>query len=157
MLSVDPLTLAIGLGLLVGLLFVDFFGLYAGGMVVPGYLALQLHNWETVALTLGTALIIFLIMRLISRFLIIYGRRRIALIVLISFLLGTTFRALLSQYAVVSHVGGVYTIVGYIIPGLIALAMDRQGIVETVASLLTASVIVRLLLILLMGPGLVTV
>jgi poly-gamma-glutamate biosynthesis protein PgsC/CapC len=157
MLSVDPLTLAIGIGLLVGLLFVDVFGLYAGGMVVPGYLALQLNNWVSVTLTLVTAFIIFAIMRIISRFLIIYGRRRIALIVLISFLLGTAFRALLSEYHVVSYLGGVYTIVGYIIPGLIALAMDRQGIIETLASLLTASVIVRLMLILLMGPGLVSV
>lgn len=157
MLSVDPLTLAIGIGLLVGLLFVDVFGLYAGGMVVPGYLALQLNNWVSVALTLVTSFIIFAIMRIISRFLIIYGRRRIALIVLISFLLGTAFRALLSEYHVVSYLGGVYTIVGYIIPGLIALAMDRQGIIETLASLLTASVIVRLILILLMGPGLVSV
>ena len=97
MLSIDPLTLSIGIGLLVGLLFVDFFGLYAGGMVVPGYVALEMHSWVTVTLTLITAFIIFLIMRFISRFFIIYGRRRIALIVLISFLLGSAFRFFLSQ------------------------------------------------------------
>lgn len=151
MLSVDPLTLSIGLGLLVGLVFVDLFGLYAGGMVVPGYFALDLHSWMTVFLSLLTALLIFFIMRGISKFFIIYGRRRIALIVLISFILGIAFRFILSQYSVVSGLGGVYTIIGYIIPGLIALAMDRQGIIETVASLLTASVIVRLLLILMIG------
>lgn len=156
MLNVDPLTLSIGIGLLVGLVFIDLFGLYAGGMVVPGYVALNLHSWKTVFLTLVTALIIFFIMRMISRFFIVYGRRRIALIVLISFLLGVTFRFFLSQYYVVSELGGVYTIIGYIIPGLIALAMDRQGIIETVASLLTASVIVRLILILLIGPTLVS-
>jgi UDP-N-acetylglucosamine enolpyruvyl transferase len=40
-------------------------------------------------------------------------------------------------------------VIGYIIPGLIALWMDRQGIAETVTSLATVSAVVRLMLILL--------
>ena len=153
---IDPLTLSIGIGLAIGLVLVEFLGLYAGGMVVPGYIALEMHQPGSVVLTFIDALIIFFFIKIISQFLIIYGRRRIALIVLIAFLLGAFLLHVFSSYYVVTNVGQVYTVIGYIIPGLIALAIDRQGIIETFATLLTASVIVRLILILLIGPVLLS-
>ncbi|MBV53770.1 MAG: poly-gamma-glutamate biosynthesis protein PgsC [Coxiellaceae bacterium] len=147
----DPLSLSIGIGLIVGLLMVDLIGLYAGGMVVPGYLALDMHAPGNIALTVIDAIIIYLIMRLLSNFMIIYGRRRVALIVLIAFILGVTMRQLFSSLYVASTLGSVYSVIGYIIPGLIALAIERQGLIETVTSLITASIIVRLFLILTIG------
>jgi hypothetical protein len=42
-----------------------------------------------------------------------------------------------------------YEVIGYIIPGLIAIWIDRQGLVETLGILLTASTVVRLVLILI--------
>ena len=147
----DPLSLSIGIGLIVGLLMVDLIGLYAGGMVVPGYLALDMHSPGNIALTIIDAIIIYLIMRVLSNFMIIYGRRRVALIVLIAFILGVTMRQLFSSLYVASTLGGVYSVIGYIIPGLIALAIERQGLIETVTSLITASIIVRLFLILTIG------
>lgn len=153
---IDPLTLSIGIGLIVGLIFVECLGLYAGGMVVPGYIALEMQVPGTVILTLFSSILIFLIVRFLSRYLIIYGRRRIALIVLIAFLLGVLLRDAFSSLYVVTALGGVYTVVGYIIPGLIALSIDRQGLIETFSSLLTASVLVRLVLILLAGPVLLS-
>jgi hypothetical protein len=43
------------------------------------------------------------------------------------------------------------SIIGYIIPGLIAIWIDRQGLIESLTALLIASVIVRLILILITG------
>jgi hypothetical protein len=43
------------------------------------------------------------------------------------------------------------SIIGYIIPGLIAIWIDRQGLIESVSALLIASVIVRIILILITG------
>ena len=43
------------------------------------------------------------------------------------------------------------TIIGYIIPGLIAIWIDRQGLVESFSALITASVIVRMFLLLITG------
>ena len=45
-------------------------------------------------------------------------------------------------------------VIGFIIPGLIAIWLERQGIVETLGALLTASVVVRLLLIVFVGAEL---
>jgi hypothetical protein len=39
-------------------------------------------------------------------------------------------------------------VIGYIVPGLIAIWLDRQGVVPTLGALFTSAVVVRLLLIL---------
>jgi hypothetical protein len=39
-------------------------------------------------------------------------------------------------------------VIGYIVPGLIAIWLDRQGVVPTMAALVTSAVVVRLVLIL---------
>ena len=57
---IELLTVAIGVGLAVSLLFSEMFGLAAGGMVVPGYCALFLNRPFNIALTLIAALLITL-------------------------------------------------------------------------------------------------
>ena len=54
-----------------------------------------------------------------------------------------------------SKINNNFLIIGYIIPGLIVLSMDRQGIIETFSSLLISATIVRLLLIILVGDQLI--
>lgn len=151
---IEPLTLAVGVGLVFGLFMVEAFGLFAGGMVVPGYIALDIIDPSMVVITIITAIMINLFIRFLSTFLIIYGRRRVSLTVLLSFLLGQLMRYIFSSVVVVEYFGMGFTVIGYIIPGLIALSIDRQGLVETITTLLTVSVAVRLVLIILIGPAL---
>ncbi|AJC49300.1 poly-gamma-glutamate biosynthesis protein PgsC [Allofrancisella guangzhouensis] len=151
----DPLTLSIGIGLIVGLVFVSLLGLSTGGMVVPGYFALEMGAPDRVIITIIISIAIFGIVRLMSKFMIIYGRRRIAITVLLSFILGTICNNMLAQYMTSSFYFDDIKVIGYIIPGLITLSIDRQGLIETIGSLLIASVIIRLLLIVLIGPQIV--
>ncbi|QIV95879.1 poly-gamma-glutamate biosynthesis protein PgsC/CapC [Allofrancisella inopinata] len=151
----DPLTLSIGIGLIVGLVFVSLLGLSTGGMVVPGYFALEMGAPDRVILTIIISIVIFGIVRLMSKFMIIYGRRRIAITVLLSFILGTICNSILSEHMTSSFYFDNIKVIGYIIPGLITLSIDRQGLIETIGSLLIASVIIRLLLIVLIGPQIV--
>lgn len=141
------LPVSIGLGLIISLLFSEAFGLAAGGMVVPGYIALYLNQPLTVILTLVAAFATYTVVHLLSTFIILYGRRRTVLMILVGYLIGAVLR-----YIPIENVSEMeYTIIGYIIPGLIAIWMDRQGLAETISSLLTASVVVRLIIILLFG------
>jgi poly-gamma-glutamate biosynthesis protein PgsC/CapC len=149
---IEPLTLAVGIGLVFGLFMVEAFGLFAGGMVVPGYIALDIIYPGKVLLTIITAILINLVIRILSSFLIIYGRRRVSLTVLLAFLIGQFMRYIFQSLYIVEHLGTEFTVIGYIIPGLIALSIDRQGLVETITTLLTVSVAVRLVLIILIGP-----
>jgi gamma-polyglutamate biosynthesis protein CapC len=149
---IDPLTLSIGIGLVFGLVFVEAFGLFAGGMVVPGYIALDLIHPMSVFFTIVAALLINVVIRLFSSYFVIYGRRRVSLTVLMAYLIGWSMRSFLGMPTVVGELGAIYTVIGYIIPGLIALSIDRQGIIETLSTLLTVAVAVRLVLIILIGP-----
>ena len=90
----DPISVAIGLGLAVTLLFSELFGLAAGGMVVPGYIALCLNNPICVVLTLFASWLTYLSVHMISWKVILYGRRRIVLMILVGFLIGAAIRAL---------------------------------------------------------------
>lgn len=145
----EIITIAIGLGLVISLIFSELLGIAAGGMVVPGYIALYLSKPFAVLLTLGVSYLTYFIVHSLSTVVIIYGRRRTVAMILVGFLLGWFARSL----GTVSYSNGSLdlSVVGYIIPGLIAIWMDRQGVLETVTTLLTTSVIVRLLLILIFG------
>ncbi len=143
----DQLTLAIGLGLAVSILFSETFGIAAGGMIVPGYLALHINQPLTLGLTALAATITFGIVRAISTFVIVYGRRRTVLMILTGYIIG----AVLTQLAPAQVGEETVQVIGYIIPGLIAIWLDRQGILETFSSATTAAIIVKLLLILISG------
>lgn len=143
----DPLSVAIGVGLVISLLFSELFGLAAGGMVVPGYFAIALSSPVDLLLTLGTGFFTFAFVHALASVIIVYGRRRTVLMILVGYLVGALVRNVAGDFA--GGPGGDWTVIGYIIPGLIAIWMERQGIVETISALLTAAVVIRLVLILL--------
>ncbi len=142
---IELLPLAVGVGLVTSLPVAELFGLAAGGMIVPGYLALNLTKPFDVALTLVAGIATFAIVHTLSSLLILYGRRLTVLTLLVGYLVG----ALLHMAAgdLVTPAGTELHLVGYVIPGLIALWLERQGIVETLSTLITASVVVRLVLV----------
>ncbi len=148
------LPLSIGFGLVISLIFSEIFGLVAGGMVVPGYIAMFLTNPLAVALTLAAGFVTFAVVQALSSFIIVYGKRRTVLMILVGYLIGAMIRWLIVAPNESLQMEHTYSIIGYIIPGLIAIWLDRQGVVETFAALLTASVVVRLLLILFVGTEL---
>lgn len=147
---IDQLNLAIGIGLVISLLFSELFGLAAGGMVVPGYIALKITQPLSVVVTLVAAVITYVIVHSLASIMIIYGKRRTVLMILFGYMVGI----LLNQLPIAASdvVQGVeFKTIGYIIPGLIAIWIDRQGLIETLSTLLTASVVVHLIMILFLG------
>jgi len=145
----ELLPLSVGIGLVVSLVFTELFGLAAGGMVVPGYLALHMSRPLDVGLTVGAGLLTYAVGVALESFLIVYGRRRTVVMILLGYLIGMGLRWLVEGR--VGFDGDPAAVIGYIIPGLIAIWLARQGVVETLASLLTASVVVRLILIAVTG------
>lgn len=140
---------AVGLGLVLSLVFSEVFGLAAGGMVVPGYLSLQIHQPEKVLATILISYATYGLVRFLSNFMFIYGRRRTVITILIGFVFGWISR----KYFVwnISDMHIEMRVVGFIIPGLIAIWMERQGVVATISTMITASILVRLILMVLSG------
>ncbi len=141
--------LVVGIGLVVSLLYSELFGVAPGGIIVPGYLALSIQDPVVLTLTVAVALLTFFAVRVVSTIAIVYGRRRTTLSVLIGFALATLVRNVLG---VGTPVGPFEVdVIGYVVPGLIAIWMDRQGAVVTISAAITASVATRLAGILAMG------
>ena len=136
---------AIGIGIVVSFGFYEIVGLSPGGIVVPGYIALFLDQPIRILVTLLIALLTYFIISKLSNYMILYGRRRFLAMILIGFLL----KWLVEEIIITMPISGIeLRSIGYLIPGLIANEMRRQGILPTIYSLVIVSIIVRLLLLL---------
>ncbi|HET6343463.1 MAG TPA: poly-gamma-glutamate biosynthesis protein PgsC [Myxococcota bacterium] len=151
MMAAELLPLSVGIGLAVSLLMTELFGIATGGLIVPGYFALSLTQPLHIVSTVAAALVTYVTVHSMASILIIYGRRRTALMILVGYLIGGAARWV-TAHAAAGAPG--FDVIGYVIPGLLALWLERQGIVETLSSLLTASIIVRLVLVLVAGKEL---
>lgn len=144
---------AIGLGLVISLIFSETLGLAAGGMVVPGYVALMMHEPFRILGTIACALLTLGLLKILSRYMLIYGRRRIVIAVLIGFVFGALSRdLLLIRYR---DLPIDLRTIGFVLPGLIANWMERQGVISTLCVMVTTAVLVRLLLMLINGGNLI--
>jgi len=140
--------LAIALGIAVSLLASEVVGVSAAGLVVPGYLALHLDQPARLAATFAVALATWALVRFgLSRLVVLYGRRRLAVAVLAGFLLNVLAERLL--LALPSQPIDA-RVIDYIIPELIASKAASQGVVPTFAMTLLVAVVVRLLLVVLL-------
>lgn len=132
---------AIAIGLFYGFFFFEWTGLVAGGLIAPGYFALAFDQPWSMALCLLTALATMAIIRLLSFVTLLYGRRRFIINVLVAFALQWSVGAMVMGTEMAQ---GRVEVVGYIIPGLLAHEMDRQGIGLTLLTLLFLSSLVLL-------------
>ena len=132
--------IAIGMGMVLSLILSETLGVVAGGIIVPGYFALHLQHVPSVFMTFFIACLTYLIIHILSKFLLIYGKRRLILSLLLAFIIGIIFRAFVNFEV---------DYIGFIIPGLIASWIDRQGIVRTVSIIIIEAGIVHLFLMLL--------
>ena len=145
----DAQLVVIGIGLVLSLAFSEFLGVAPGGIIVPGYLALAIQDPLAIAITFAIAGLTFFIARALASVTILYGRRRTVLMILIGFLLGALLR---TEVAPGTHLGPFEVdVVGYIVPGLLAIWMDRQGTIVTLSAAVTATVATRLSAIVLLG------
>ena len=132
----------IGIGMVLSLFLTETLGVTAGGIIVPGYIAMNLENPERLVITFGVSIITFLLIKLLSQYIMIYGKRRLVLALLIGFLLGYLSR---SENMITASLGSTeFIVIGNIIPGLIANWMDRQGVLRTISTVLITAGITKL-------------
>ncbi len=136
---------AIGLSVILGFLSTELLGLGTGGLVSAGYLALFADQPYRLVSTLFLSLVVYLLTRLLSRFIIIYGSRRFMVTMLLS-LIGTWTIGKMFYY--LSAIPQDFRIIGYIVPGLVANDMLKQGVAKTFAMVLVITFIVRAVLML---------
>ena len=137
----------IGLGIALSLILSETLGITAGGVIVPGYIAMHLHNPDQIIMTFIASIIVIILIRMLGKFVFIYGKRRLVLTLLLGFIIGYISRNYF--YSPIDSFS--YEVIGNIIPGLIASWMDRQGIVRTISAVIITSVLVKLTIMVLSG------
>ena len=137
----------IGLGIVLSLLLSETLGVTAGGIIVPGYMALYLHQPLQVIITILVAIFVWGIIQVLGKKVFLYGKRRIVLALILGFFFGFISR----NFIYLPQEIGSVAVIGNIIPGLIANWMDRQGVIRTVSVVILTAVIVKLSTILLFG------
>jgi poly-gamma-glutamate biosynthesis protein PgsC/CapC len=126
------------IGLLLSLAFTALTGVYPGGIIVPSYLVLFVQEPLRIVGTLIAALLAMAVYRLASGWLILFGRRRFVFLIMAGGMLAFVGHQLLP---VLFPVSLEFRVIGWVIPGLIASHLERQGIVVTTAALVTVTVV----------------
>jgi poly-gamma-glutamate biosynthesis protein PgsC/CapC len=141
--------LAVALGIVMSLVFVELLGLAAGGIVIPGYIALQLGHPDRLIGTLVVSLLTYGVIKLISRYMFLFGRRQLVLAILI----GTVISILSHHYMIFNLSTDTleFSAVGWIVPGLLAHWSVKQGYVKTIAMLSITAILIRFIVILIYG------
>ena len=120
------------LGVLLGIIFYEITDISPGGIIVPGLLAMYYRQVDRIIYTLVIALIAYFIVKLLSRYFVIFGKRRFVLMIIISIFLNVILDLILHSFSL-SMLN--LTIIGYTIAGIIANDFYKQGLLKTVPAL----------------------
>ncbi|MFP4081899.1 MAG: poly-gamma-glutamate biosynthesis protein PgsC [Candidatus Aminicenantes bacterium] len=124
------------IGFVVAVLYVEIMDIYPGGIIVPAYIALYFDQPLRVAVTILVALLSLFTYRFLSRFLILFGKRRFVMFILLGGLWAQLW-FLLFPHLFSDSLG--LKAIGWLIPGLLANNLERQRILPTLASLVVVS------------------
>jgi poly-gamma-glutamate biosynthesis protein PgsC/CapC len=125
------------IGILVAVIYTEVMEIYPGGIIVPGYTALHLDDPLRVLTTVAISFLSLMVYRILSRHLILYGKRRFVTLILIGALWVALWQAVTPHFA--SDPMGLQ-VVGWLIPGLLANNLEKQRTAPTLASLATVAV-----------------
>ena len=120
------------ISLLISAAFIGLTGIYPGGIIVPAYLVLFLNQPHRILTTLAIALLTLITFKLISRYTILFGRRRFVFIIITAAVWTYLWTGILPGFLSIPLE---YRVIGWIIPGLIANHFEKQGILITTSSL----------------------
>ncbi|MGW1074780.1 poly-gamma-glutamate biosynthesis protein PgsC/CapC [Streptomyces sp. NPDC002537] len=116
--------IGIALGLLFSLVCYLTTNLSPGGMITPGWLALTLvEDLQRAAMVVGITVLTYLCTLLLQRYVILYGKRLFAAVVLTGVVLQATLYVILQQQFPLMYANQT---LGFIVPGLIAYQLVRQ-------------------------------
>lgn len=129
--------IGIALGLMFSLVCYLTTNLSPGGMITPGWLALTLiEDLQRAAMVVGVTVLTYLCTQLMQKFVILYGKRLFAAVVLTGVVLQATVFLVLQREFPLLYANQT---LGFIVPGLIAYQLQRQPKGATLLSTTTVT------------------
>lgn len=120
------------IGILVSIVFYELTDISPGGIIVPGLLVMYFNSIERVIYTVIISLITYLIVKLLSKYILVFGKRRFVLMIIVSIILNFIVQLITNTLS--ANLLSI-SIVGYTIAGLIANDFYKQGIKKTLPAL----------------------
>lgn len=133
-------------GVVLSLIFAEKFGINPAGLVVPGYLALIFDQpIMLLSVLIISCLTYFIVSNGISKWVILYGRRKFAAMILTGMVIKFIFDLLypLTPFEMVEVSG-----IGVVIPGIIANTIQKQGVAITLSTTMLLTCITYIILFL---------
>ncbi|MCI2952002.1 poly-gamma-glutamate biosynthesis protein PgsC [Staphylococcus capitis] len=133
-------------GVILSLIFAEKLGINPAGLVVPGYLALIFDQpIMLLSVLIISCLTYFIVNNGISNWVILYGRRKFAAMILTGMVLKFIFDLIypLTPFDMVEVSG-----IGVVIPGIIANTVQKQGVVITLSTTMLLTCITYVILFL---------
>lgn len=121
------------IGVLLSIIFYEITDITPGGIIVPGLLALYYKQIDRIIYTVVIALIAYFIVKLLSRYFVIFGKRRFVLMIIIALFLNIVLDLILHSFSL-SMLN--LSIIGYTIAGIIANDIYKQGIKRTIPAII---------------------
>lgn len=138
--SVSDFYIILTIGVVISLLIEEFLGVSTGGMIVPGVLASHVGNIDVVIyIFLLSFITYFLVDKVLSNYIIIYGKRKFTFMILVAILLKLVGDQL---YPMLPFAAVAFRGVGAISPALLANTYTKQGIGFTVPAAIISMFIV---------------
>jgi len=147
----DGLNIVI-LGVLLSIIFYEFTNISPGGIIVPGLLVAYINQPERLIYTLIVSIITYLIIKLLSKYLLVFGRRRFALMIVVSVVLNLLLELIIhaTSFSLIN-----VAIIGYTIPGIIANDIYKQGIIKTIPALVIVTFILEIIVLISNNLGII--
>lgn len=130
------------LGLLISLIYSEVTGISPGGIIVPAYFAIFINDPYKMLMTIVTSLICVGLIKLISNHTILYGRRKFTVYIVF----GIIIKIFITYFAF-DNLFMFYNLsmtIGYLVPGILGLQIEKQGAVITLSSLGIATILIHL-------------
>lgn len=128
------------LGIVMSIIFYELTEISPGGLIVPGYIAIYLSQPTKILSTVILSLIVILVERLLSNYMVLYGRRRFGVMIIIGFIVRFILNLGFADVSILSL--SLSSSIGYLIPAIIAQDIEKQGFMKTISSMLIVSSLV---------------
>lgn len=139
------------IGIIISILFYELTGISPGGIIVPGILVLYINQVDRLIYTIGISLVTVLVVRLLSKYVLIYGKRRFAIMILISVFMHIIISFILKSLSIsLFNV----SLIGVTISGLIANEMYKQKIKKTLPAMIIVVTLLHMITLIMKGIGL---
>ncbi|MFB0518162.1 MAG: poly-gamma-glutamate biosynthesis protein PgsC [Acidobacteriota bacterium] len=126
------------IGIIIAVIYIEMMDIYPGGIIVPAYIALYLDQPLKVLATIAVAFFSLYTYKLLSRYLILFGKRRFVMMVLLGALWAQVWFLVLPHFFASPLE---LRAIGWLIPGLLANNLEKQKLIPTLASMFTVAVI----------------